>query len=660
MEDGTDPAGKKQQASARRETAPGAPALPGEECRVAPHERWSEAEKWVWGEICAGRIADFNERYGMADPLDPSKLDGWANEADARRLGPAFLETVLLHEPWRSATPRQGVLINGALFSDPLDLSHARLTCQLWLERCRFESKVNLAGIRVDGWLSLEGSSLADVDLAASNICGYLSLAGATVWGDVKLIGASISGPLSMRGSTFKGDVNLCTAKAGGQITMNGATFEGAVNMDGLEAASSLFMSDRAAFKGDVIVRGGRVAGQVLMAGSSFEGTVNMNSFEVAGSLFMNHKATFKGDVDLHGAKVGGQLEMDGSAFEAVVEMDSLEVVGSLFMGDKATFNRGVRLHGAKVGGHLEMDGATFEDAVTMDSLTVTGSLFIRHDAHFAKPLALVFAKIDGNLDISGGEFCELDLTGTQIAGELRMGSHDHRRTLWPESGGMMVLRNTHAGALQDRVDDGQTNDNNDAWPAALQLDGFIYDRLGGFSGGGDEADMLGRNSTWYAKDWLERDPTYSPQPYEQLAGVFRAAGHTAKAQDILYAGRERARQLSTGIKWLGLTALKLTIGYGLGIRYFRALWWVAGFTILGAVMHWWGAGQASDPDIFRLAWLSFDQLLPIAELDEDHASLIAEGVLNRWALAYFYIHKLVGWLLASFLIAGFSGLTQK
>jgi hypothetical protein len=32
---------------------------------------------------------------------------------------------------------------------------------------------------------------------------------------------------------------------------------------------------------------------------------------------------------------------------------------------------------------------------------------------------------------------------------------------------------------------------------------------------------------------------------------------------------------------------LRLTIGYGLGNRYFRVLWWVLGFTFLGTPANW-------------------------------------------------------------------------
>ena len=495
-----------------------------------------------------------------------------------------------------------------------------------------------------------------------------MNISRATFKGDVTLNNAKVGGQLSMDGSTFEGKVNLIGAKVGGTVDMSCATFKGAVTMASLDLASSLYMQNKANFNGEVNLIGAKVGGTLNMSGSAFEGTVNMDKLGVASSLFMNDEAAFKGDVILRSGRVGGQLAMNGSTFKGAVTMEGLEVVGDLFMSDKATFKGDVNLIGVGVGGQLVMTGTAFEGAVIMEGLEVAGSLFLRDDAHFAESVSLIFATVGSTLDLSGADIGALDLTGAEIAGELRLGSGQHPRTRWRKDG-WMILRNAHAGALQDRVDDDGANEKEDAWPAALQLDGFTYDRLGGLAGSGGEADMLARDSGWYV-GWLERDSTYSPQPYEQLAGVFRAAGHTAKAHDILYAGRDRARRELARARWLGLgflsaswwglSLLKCTIGYGLGVRYFRALWWVAGFTILGAVVHWWGSGQVPKPDIFLLGWLSFDQLLPIAELDKDHAGLIAEGVLERWALAYFYFHKLIGWLLASFLVAGLSGLTQK
>ena len=53
--------------------------------------------------------------------------------------------------------------------------------------------------------------------------------------------------------------------------------------------------------------------------------------------------------------------------------------------------------------------------------------------------------------------------------------------------------------------------------------------------------------------------------------------------------------------------------------------------------------------------WYSLDMLLPIIELDKSHYGIPLEG----WVRVYFYVHKIFGYVLASFLIAGLLGLTK-
>jgi hypothetical protein len=234
-------------------------------------------------------------------------------------------------------------------------------------------------------------------------------------------------------------------------------------------------------------------------------------------------------------------------------------------------------------------------------------------------------------------------------------------RTLAPkwEDGGKLILRNTHVGAVQDRW---SREKEGVAWPDEVRLEGFTYERLGGLEGVGTEADMLDRDVDWYL-GWLKRDPGYSPQPYEQLAKVFRAAGHGAKANSVLYAGRERERdngwsQGSYG-KWLGLTLLNVTIGYGLGVRYFRVLRWVLGLTLLGALILA-TSPEAVEKGPFWNFFCSFDLLLPLIELSKEYGAFAQKEDLANWIKLYFYGHKIMGYLLASFLVAGLGGLTQK
>jgi hypothetical protein len=96
----------------------------------------------------------------------------------------------------------------------------------------------------------------------------------------------------------------------------------------------------------------------------------------------------------------------------------------------------------------------------------------------------------------------------------------------------------------------------------------------------------------------------------------------------------------------------RLVIGYGYHLE--RALFWVAGFLIAGiAVLRISGEGRRHNMP-FGIAY-SFDMLLPIIRLREKHYEID----LKSWARYYFYVHKVMGYVLASFLIAGLSGLVK-
>jgi uncharacterized protein YjbI with pentapeptide repeats len=208
-------------------------------------EEWSDAERWAWGKIRAGRIADFHKRYGQA--IDPqSRMAGVTSKriADCHKL---FL-TILTENSFRCVTPFKGVRIRGACFTEEIDLEHARLKRQLWLVRCRFHCMLNLEDLHVDGWLALNGSWLG----------GTLDLSG-TVLDNVLL-----------RQVKVVSEVNLTAAKIGGHLDMSDSTFDGKLHMNVTEVSQSLFMREKASFK-EVDLKSAKIGGQLNMSSSTFD-----------------------------------------------------------------------------------------------------------------------------------------------------------------------------------------------------------------------------------------------------------------------------------------------------------------------------------------------------------------------------------------------------
>jgi hypothetical protein len=275
-------------------------SLAGAQSIPPPGEGWSEPERWAWEQIRAGRIADFNAREGGV-ALDPRKPGDWD---EGRRLSASFLKEILFREPYREAIPVEGVRIVGAWFAEAVDLANGRLDRHLWLDKCRFGGEVDLTALRVNGWLSLEGSATAEQSAEPA---------------PVSLYGAEIDGSINMNRTMFR-DVELGDARVTRQLVMQDAAVKGVLDMRGLEVGQHLFM-DGGTFQ-DVDLLNARIGTQVDMSVTTVKGVLDMRSLEVGQHLFMRG-GTFQ-DVGLASARITGQLNLDGAKSRGLLNMDGL------------------------------------------------------------------------------------------------------------------------------------------------------------------------------------------------------------------------------------------------------------------------------------------------------------------------------------------------
>lgn len=572
------------------------------QCDALGQSNWTNQEKWVWKELCAGREADFNTKEDKV--LSPNVQNDWP---ETRVVSPKFLNLIVLREPYVSALTHRGVRINGAWFKEPVDLSDAVLGKPLGLKNCRFDADVDLSRAQSSHWISLGGSG-----------------------------------------------------------------FYGLAIMPRLQVAGSLRLNRGAFFRKDVVLSGAIIGDVLSLDNVRVSGLLDMNSMRVETNVFMDKDSEFQ-DVALNDAKIGTDLVMTGSSFEGLLSMKGLLNRGSVWMSDGSSF-AGIDLAGAKINGRLLINNASFTDRLNMEGLQVGGALLLRN-ARFtiATPIELPFSKIDSNLDVSGSVLPSLNLTGTIVKGEFRLGSGNHPPVQW-KKGAKLTLRNTQVEVLQDRTD---------AWPEHLELDGFTYVRLGGM-GSSDGDDPMQRDTSWF-KSFLAKQQPFSPQPYQHLSSVFRASGHTQKAADILYSSKEREREeIATGLDWIWLTLLKIFVGYGYQ-TISRVCIWVMFFTAIGTVVlklsmnnRFGTASNSITPHPIVPAWLyvclprrmshlietylplivySFNKFLPILRLQHQPTASLD---LHGWVAYYFLLHQFMGFFLASLLIASFTGLVVK
>jgi hypothetical protein len=294
--------------------------------------------------------------------------------------------------------------------------------------------------------------------------------------------------------------------------------------------------------------------------------------------------------------------------------------------------------------GSATLTGIEVAGSVNALELLADGQLFIDR-ARIGDEIRMDHASIRSNLFLQGTRLSGLSLSHSRIGGQLYLGSGDHALA-WGKHA-RIDLRN--AAARDFRFDPTR-------WTEARSIDlrGFKYDALTL----DETADLGSRRAALI--DWLRSTGSPSPQPFQQLAATLQIAGHVEAASDVLYAAREQQRRLSTGIRRIGLSLLCWTTGYGIGARYFRALWWVTALVAAGAItLTIWPAPwpNSSQPLglVDRVSY-SLDVLLPILDLDRRFDAV----QLQDPARYYFYLHRALGWALASFVVAGLAGLTKR
>jgi len=430
----------------------------------------------------------------------------------------------------------------------------------------------------------------------------------------------------------------------------------------------------------------------------SSTGPLDLINADVKNDVFFGEGFSAAGKVSLLGARIGGGLECSGGRFsnpdDDALSADDAEVKGNLFLDEGFSAVGNVSLLGARVGGDLQCSNGTFSspgaDALSAGRAEIRGNVYLDKQFSADGAVQLVGSQIGGNLNCSGGSFGSLFLRRATV-----------RRTFFWQGVGNTV--NLSLDLVDASV--GAISDDRPSWPdgGRLHLDGFVYEH---FAGGPTDAPAR--------LDWLARQSEFTPQPYRQLAKVLREMGDDEGEKQILHElavrllAEERSRIAHRPMHWLrfvqdGLS--DLTVGYG--IYPARAVWYTCGLAALGWIVHRRaarvGAMAPTEKDAyeefskgetpkryqpFNPLIYSVENCIPLVKLGQDdrwqpdphptrHAPPIAAGrvlrFLNRvldlvvpgWAVSpvalrwFRWIMIGLGWLLATFFVAGLTGIIK-
>jgi hypothetical protein len=246
------------------------------------------------------------------------------------------------------------------------------------------------------------------------------------------------------------------------------------------------------------------------------------------GNVELRHGFHAHGEVNLGGAYIGGSLILDGAILSnpsgRALYADRLTVDQAMLCQEGFNVQGAIYLEGGHIGGSLRLKGAT---------LTNPGgyALFARR-LTVDQNMACQGFSVHGEVDLSGARIglgLVLDQASFTNQGqaalilpELRAEALFLQELAQPPE--KVVLLGAQVGALFDDPA---------SWPATIDLSAFTYDSLF------ERSPVSARQRL----DWLGRNPRgYSPQPYEQLASVYRRAGRDQDARTVALA-KQRARR---------------------------------------------------------------------------------------------------------------------
>ena len=609
-----------------------------------------------------------------------------------------------------------------------VDVSHAEMPA-LQFGQCLFEDRFVLLSARVRK-LHLEKCVLDSVEATGAVIEGFLLITQSKVLQGISLIDARIGQSVGISGTevvgcdrpalhadgletggglvlgTFPsedgcadnddifhaiGEVRLLGARIGRDLDCSGGRFE---NTGGVALAA-----DRADIRGEVRLASGfhaigevrlwrtRIGNDVSCLGGKFDNrhsckpdldgrdirdqnigrhlgepgdyALRADGAEIKGSVNLTEGFSAEGVVYLVGAQIGSDLNCSGGKFENpggdALAVDSAKVAGSARLDAGFHANGLVGLLGARIDGQLSCSGGRFNSpegrALGADGAEVKGNVNLSEGFHATGEVRFLSARFGGQLNCTRGKFENSNGTALTLQ-EATMKSLWLRDLVFGTSG-QIVLTGAQVDLLADDPELSARRD------VDLHLDGFVYDRIAPDA----PQDVKTRLR------WLRRQPLgYRPQPFDQLAAVFRQNGQEQEAREVLIAKRRKRREGLRGWPskcWDHLQDRMLLYGW----QPWRAL--VIGLVLLmivfGLVTAAQAAGLVLGPSDVVSSYHPFihalDVFLPVIDLGLESRWEIdtARGGWFAWLVRVsLWALPVVGWITVTLALAAVTGIVKR
>ncbi len=493
-------------------------------------------------------------------------------------------------------------------------------------------------------------------------------------------------------------------------IRVQGAWVTGTLDLEGCRIPRDIGLK-KCRFEAAPILRSA-ILDSVFLDGSVIPG-LQADRIEARGTISLRG-TTITGGVLLEGGRIGGNLDANGAVIDAAKEhaIHAEDLIASSVLLRGAVIRGSIRLSGARLSADIDAFNVrvTSEEKPAIDAgaIETRGSVVLRN-ARVEGTLRLVSARISSDLILENANLANpgrdaLQLNNAVVDGVLMLNGR-------AKVSGVLDLTGATIGTIQDTIE---------AWPEAgdLLLNRCLYQAI--VEGPADAGTRIGwlalqRPSRWGEDFW--------PQPYEQLAKVFRDLGHEEDARRVLIAKerlQRRARRQRAPNRLvrflLGVTDGVLAVTLLYGRQPLLVFAWLFSFWLLGAgvflhaeriraimpnspvvlrSLEWTLCGlersqsrflitarqelnglaaegqaqldcfksqfEASGYPPFNPWMFSLETLFPILEIGQK-AFWRVDSLRPGGALVmmFFYFQSLIGWALSLLAVAGFSGLVKS
>ncbi|SDG46263.1 hypothetical protein SAMN05216241_11419 [Limimonas halophila] len=508
-------------------------------------------------------------------------------------------------------------------------------------------------------------------------------------------------------------------------VDLENATIEGQLDLSRCKNVLPLYL-DNCTLSSDAPITAQDAHLSLLsLQGSTVPGGIDADRANVEGSVLLRNGARIKGEIRFSGAQIHGDFDASGSTLTKAdgdaLFCDRARIGGTVFLSENANITGTVNFRGARIEGDLDAHNSTLTAkhsiALVTEHAVIEGKALLSNGFKSDGTIHFRGATVRRDLDLTDSVIKQprgsaFDLRDIRVEGTLHLDSVRDDSKVPGRIDGHIDLRGAHVAYFADRLADTEPENA----PGVIGLDQFRYERFVGNSTLNVDARLRWlrfqpahhQRGTAGSPDGRAELSRFRPQPYDQLADVYRAIGHHRDYHRVLREKHTRALRDDVGISpdmdadarvrtwvarissWQRLAPLKWLfveqlIGYGhrvwplfavffalFGLS-FVVFWAASGAGLMvptdgDILVHaaWEGACASDWPDCdlpilkdypdFSAFFYTLDILLPIVGL-EQQAMWTPNWV---WLNVLKWINILYGWFTGLMLVAIVSGVVQR